>query len=1172
MNDKMNNDRTPVVQLSTPGLDLTVEEGDILRGTLSIESENGIPLHGKIYSTCDKMQLDLEEFQGRRQEFHYSFDGRMAVCGDFYQGDFVFVTNGGEANIPYMIEVRPRTIQLKSVSVANMADFLAIYEKQRDQAREIFFHPNFVSVLLKEEPEQQMIYHSLMKSRNKNLIMEEFLTAAGYKDVASISVEERTLILDSGKNQEEILLTIEQDGYIEGRIWSEKGQVSLSHERYSSDDFEDGKLLIHVEKNQNFTMGSDVIHIDNIRQHYEIPVEWWGTLPEVTRDTEQRLQVKRQLAELMHNYLYFRTGAIQFEDFAEDSRQTLESLLRRDGRLSWKLYLLHIALMEEHREEAEDLCKEIEEKKAEAPLTELEEHYFLYLKSIYYGSPEAISEAVIAIRDYYERTEHKDLALWMLIYIDRDYVYNKKLQYDTIKMLFEGGCNSCLLYYEACTLLNENPSFMEETGAFEISIFRWGIRYGSISLSLAYQFARLALRAKYYQNSIFHIAEQLYRIKQDERFLQVICSLLIKGNRVRKEYHEYFRQAVDANLKIIGLNEFFIRSIDFSEYEKLPQRVLIYFTYSNTLDAGEKAYLYTNILKNKESYDEVYGAYYSKMLPFVEEQLIKGRINEQLAYLYSYFQKEILEKAEYAKAVCDVLFYQKLRCPNPHIIGVYVACPELGTETYYPLSSGCANIEYFNERSQIYFVDSKEQRYVKEIECYFTPFLRLNQFPQTWIQKNMNNKKVLLMLSGQIDEHLGETEARIAQKVIQSEEYKDWIRIYAMEQLLIYYGNHQKKSELDEWIGQVNYEEVAVGFRKKLLDYYMEVGRLESAFFGVERYGIHIMGAAKRLKLANFGIEFFEWRKNPTVLALCRSAFFQKKYNKDTLTYMGRYYEGELEDLCLLWERSKKFEVETTELECRILEQCIFTENDTDRVYPIFSSLFNNYLSLQEIEEGYGHVRTEKAIGAYLEFASAKELEGSMDLNEEMHMAIGREILQGRIRDRRSRIHFLYYFADKMDWRSKIAQAASHIIEEFLGDHLYLPVYHSYEDICDLPVYYREFTFLTYYGGLNQEVFLYYEIEGEKDYWREKKLEEITPGMYVCHMHFFKDDHVNYRLEESGEKVEDTELIHFDTFHYDGEDSRFFTLNHMDWDANGMEKLKTYLMETYVTDHFMKLL
>ncbi|MDO4976487.1 MAG: DUF5717 family protein [Eubacteriales bacterium] len=1172
MNEKINNSKTPIVHLSTLGLDLSVEEGEIHRGSLTLESENGLPFRGKVYSTSDKMQLDVESFEGQHHEFHYTFDGSMAIEGENYSGDFVFITNGGEFNLPYMVSIEAKTIRTANGSIRSMVDFQKLYQQSKAQAMEIFFHPNFSEVMLKDEPEKRMLYHGLMKSRNKNLIMEEFLTAAGYKEVTILDLEEKGIVLDSGKNEAEIVISMNTDGYVEGKITCQKNQVGISHEKFTSNDFVDGKLVVRISKNQNYTMGSDVICIDNVRQHFEIPVEWWGTLPEVTDAKEQALQIKRYRAELMHNYLYFRTGGIRFEDFADSSRQILDQLVYRNKEVIWKLFLMHISLMEQKQEEAEEILTSLEERKKNETFSTLEEHYFLYLKSMFYGTPEAISEAVIAIRSFYENSEYKDLALWMLIYIDRDYVSNKKLQYDTIKMLFEQGCNNSLLYYEACSLLNENPTFMDETGPFEISIFRWGVRYGVISLSLAYQFARLALKAKYYQKSVFHIAQKLYQIKQDERFLQVICSLLIKGNRIGKEYHEYFRAAVEANLKIIGLNEFFIRSADFSLYEKLPQRVLIYFTYSNTLDSTEKAYLYTNILKNKESYEEVFGAYYSKMIPFVEEQLLKGRMNEQLAYLYSYFQKEILEKKENAKAVCDILFYQKIRCGNPRMIGVYVACPELGTERYYPLSGGNAYVEYYNERSQIYFVDSSEQRYVKDIECYFTPFLTLKQFPDEWVRRNQGNKKVLLMLSARIDERMAEDEVKIAQKVVNANEYKPWIRVYALEQLLTYYSNHQKKDDLDQWLDRVNYEEIDRKFRKRLIDYYMEVGRLESAFYGVEKYGVHIMGAAKRLKLANFGIEFFGWRKQPTVLALARSAFNQKKYNKDSLSYLISYMEGEMEELYTLWERSRKFEVKTTDLERKILSQCIFTDNDTERVFPVFSSLLNEYLQMKEMDDEFEDKETEKVIGQYLEFASLKELHGSMKLTEEMHMAIGNEILKGRIDERHTKIHFLYYFAGKPLWRDLIKEAAAYIIEGFLKERFYLPVYHSYEDIVFLPIAYREFTFLTYHGGINQDVRIYYEIEGQKDYWREKKLDEVMPGMYVCHMHFYHNDHVNYRLEESGEKVQDSNQIQFETFRYDNDDSRFFTLNHMTWEENGMEKMKSYLMQSYFTDHFMKLL
>ena len=52
----------------------------------------------------------------------------------------------------------------------------------------------------------------------------------------------------------------------------------------------------------------------------------------------------------MHNYLYFRTGSIAFEDFAEDSGHVLEELSRYTEDNEWKLYRMHFFLMEERKE------------------------------------------------------------------------------------------------------------------------------------------------------------------------------------------------------------------------------------------------------------------------------------------------------------------------------------------------------------------------------------------------------------------------------------------------------------------------------------------------------------------------------------------------------------------------------------------------------------------------------------------------------------------------------------------------------------------------------------------------------------------------------------------------------------------------------------------------------
>ena len=1157
--EKTEGKELPVLRISVTNIEITVEEGRVYHGSFLIESENNIPVRGIVRSTNDKISLDKTEFEGTRIEIPYYFKGKLATAGNEFEGDFLLLTNGGEYNIPYRVVVTPMMAETSLGPICQMEDFVRLYRENRQEAMELFFLPGFPNIFLKDLPEQDAMYHSLMKSRSRNRIVEEFLSAAGYKEPAGLSVEEKQVVMDAGKDQAVLHLILEPDGYLEGTIRAGKGQLQLSTERFSSADFTDGRLEILVEKNHSYAVGSDVLRIRTVRQQIDIPVEWWGTLPESSKEREKRNRIRRQKAELVHNYLFFRTGSIGFDDFAEESGHVLEDLVHLDDSMEWKLYQLHLLIMEEKKEEAGQLLSQIEKEQAAAEMEPVLANYFLYLKAMFSRTPEAISGAVLSIRDFYELSPYKAEALWMLIYLDREYVYNKRLQYDTIRELFKEGRNSSLLFFEACEILNENPNYMEELGSFEISIFRWGVRYGYISMALAWQFARLALRVKYYSNAVFYIAKKLYEIEPDERFLQVICSLLIKGNRCGGEYHEYFRKAVNANLKIVGLNEFFIRSMDFSGFEVIPHRVLIYFTYSSSLDSLEKAYLYSNVLENKAVYDEVFGAYYSKMLPFVEEQLIKGRMNEHLAYLYQYFQKEILEKPENTKAVCDILFYRKIVCENRNMIGVYVSRPETGEEIYYPLSGGFCYAEVLTKRAQLYFVDSSEQRYVAGIDYTEEPFLSPEQFPEEWIRNNMGNRQILLSLSDRLDEELKEEDMPILKKIIFHEEYAPWLKQKAAEQLLLYYQKHQQKEELARWLERIDYSSVTAAFRKTLMDFYMEVGMIENAFFGIELYGCNIMGAVKRLRLASFGVSHNEFKMDETTLFLAYSAFVSKKYNRDTLTYLMKHFEGELEDLLLIWERSRKFGLDTTALEKRMLRQTMFTGNDADGLFQVF-------------EEYYRKNQEEETAGQYLSYVSDRERRGILTLPESMHGIIGQEILAGRITDRQTKIHFLYYFAAREAWIPKVEDAVRFIIEGFLQEGYFLPVYHAYRQWVALPTEYMERTFLTYRGAAGQRAVLYYQIEGEHTGEHKKTLQEILPGVYVGSMYFYQSDHVSYRLEADGEIVSDESAIHFETFASEGEESRFFALNALGAEECEPQQLYDYLIRAYFADHVIRML
>lgn len=145
-----------------------------------------------------------------------------------------------------------------------------------------------------------------MKSRSRSLILEEFLTAAGYKELTFLEVSGEKIVMEESDTQTTLSIALTSAGYVEGRIYSEKGQVQPSVSRFSSDDFTEGTFSFTIEKKQNLRNGSDVIRIDTVRQDIKIPVEWWTESSALIKDKEQKLLLKKKRAELMHNYLYFR--------------------------------------------------------------------------------------------------------------------------------------------------------------------------------------------------------------------------------------------------------------------------------------------------------------------------------------------------------------------------------------------------------------------------------------------------------------------------------------------------------------------------------------------------------------------------------------------------------------------------------------------------------------------------------------------------------------------------------------------------------------------------------------------------------------------------------------------------------------------------------------------------
>lgn len=74
-----------------------------------------------------------------------------------------------------------------------------------------------------------------------------------------------------------------------------------------------------------------------------------------------------------------------------------------------------------------------------------------------------------------------------------------------------------------------------------------------------------------------------------------------------------------------------------------------------------------------------------------------------------------------------------------------------------------------------------------------------------------------------------------------------------------------------------------------------------------------------------------------------------------------KHFQGETAVLLDIWERGRRFGLETADFERKILEQVMFTGNDTEGVFPVFESFY-------QTNEG------DDLIDRYLEYASMKRI------------------------------------------------------------------------------------------------------------------------------------------------------------------------------------------------------
>lgn len=1054
----------PEIELSNLYLNLSIETGTSYDGSFHIYSRNGQEISGKVLSTNDKVVLRNNELSGTECEIAFYFKGQMAIPGEEHFGDFLLITNAGEWNLPYCISVVPKKLRVMEQTLSSLMDFMRFAKENWAKAREVFFTREFHDVFFSVNEEFHDLYHGLLKGQSKDVMLDNFLIEATKKKPAKVTAEVENLFVKRGQTKE-VSVTLKGWGYIEGRIYARYGNLELAKESFDIHDFFENKLSFPIGlKDGKY---EDVLVIETVYQRIEIKVK---------EETKERLHppvVSRRKKEvypvLLKLYVKLRTGELTAKEYVSKSL----AILPETGNF-YELYRFQLAIIEHqiseggNGESLKSLAGTLEAKRQIFLRDKEVRSYYYYLMSLYKRDKASLMEAAIQIRDFYEKnkTFHDYLLLTM---VDESYALDFRGQCDTCFEYMKKGENSPLLYLSLLDALNREPYHLEMLKGIRSKIMLWGLSHEYLSLELTKQFAGMALKEKYFSKSHLKVLKKLYEVRQDEEYLKAICSLCIKGNKTDTSYHRYFADAFLMDLKIVGLNEYYVRTLDFSEFSELPMQLLYYFYYSNSLDKKEKAYLYANILYNKEKYKEILPNYMIRMEQFVQEQMIEGRMNRYLLPLYEYFLPEILKKSEIAKYLPNIIFKKKLICYTPSIEGVYVYLNER-EEYYIPIVDGICQMEQFSDDMELYFVDAKANRYHSRIGYEIMSYLNEEDYRDICMQYNSKNNKVI----------------------------KKWIAPFekSMERKMDLHYEEKDMGALNECLDQINYEIITPSYRRTLMNYYMACNRMEDAYFGAELYGSDTMDASGLYLLTCVGLYLHKEEKDELLLVMAHKSFVGGKYNKEILLYLRQYFEGRSFDLMVLWQALKKEGLDTAEFEERLLSQMLFTGERDEGILDVLLS----YLEKRENDD---------MTVSMLEIYSIYYFLGRKNVPDSYFAILDRQAGRENGLSFMSRLSYLLKKSQEGYSLSEKEQIKK-MVEALSDRQIVFNFYDAFAEFCEISPMLKEMTCFYCYAQENMEAKLSLVIENSEGAVRVETLdmEEIYTGFYYGRAFLLADETV----------------------------------------------------------------
>ena len=1135
------NGTKPILAFSEETIDLSVIEGRSEAGSFVIESTNQIKICGIVYSTNPRMECLNPHFEGEKVRIRYQFNSKGLTEGDACEGKFVIVCNQIEYSLSFCARITRLYAEASTGAVKSLDDFTRLAASNWDEAYHLFYNRNFLNTIPYDNVYERLTYEGFACARPSGQNMEEFLIGVNKKKPVSISVDKSEEIFMASKEPQSGCFTITKDnwGYTEIRLRTDCEFIKLSKPVLTLDDFI-GKTYLYeyiidasaMHAGRNFGR----IYIDGVYQSFTIDITAGvrdddGSISDiaVTKD------IKECMVGIMELYTSFRLKRIVTGVWANETISILNHLhaLMPDEHM-YELMKAQAFIINRQRQEAKWILDDFKHSNPDkkAPIW----GYYLYLMTLLEREPSYIDNMTHEVELIFYENPDSVLLFWVLLFLRNQYFDDNAGKLKDIKYWVLRGCSSPYLYIEAYYLISQDPYLIKELSVFELRILSWAVKKKALTKELAGAIFEAVDLAGWFDNRVYELLTAAYEICPEAEYVGIICSYLIKGHKNDTCFHKWFELGIENKLRLTGLYESYLITMDDRQISPVPKIIKMYFSYDNKLPYRKLAVLYNNIIAAKETEPEVYHKYRKAMGRFAMDQAQLRHIDDNLAVLYEDMLELGFINEELSAAFSDIIYTHKLIVFDKRIVRAIIYQNEMKEPQIVPVTDQCAYFELFSNDYVILFEDSRGYRYVKSISYRLQRLMDAEKYLDRCISLSPDRPQYIVSHFKNVRDYSDFTKGdlKLFKPVFYSESFSDSYKAVMGYRILKYCQLHDYEDYVRPFLQSIDFDILQKDARKYLIDMLVSNRLYEKAYDMAMEYGIDMLAAASQVVLCENALKV-QHVDDDFMVQLAISAFKTGKYSDLVLKYLCENYTGPTDELINLWHAADKFSISCMKLDERILEQGIYTQIEPEKISDIFL-------------EYYKRAGNEKLILAYISLVAHGYLHSGRCKADFIFDIIEKRFIGNRTLNDACQLALLKHFAEITD----ITQAELEIEDTLLKYYIYNNMYFDFFARLDYRLLKKYFiydkAFLQYESTPGAHVVLHYSRDEDGEEFNSEDMVEMYDGIYVKAFVIFFGELIRYYITEEHDnsiEVKESNRLTCSNIPGDNDHSRYNLINEM---------------------------